>query len=177
VLAAASLLLLIPYISIAEYARLLRRLGATFDQDSFTIFGLLVQAGSPERLARVVALALGIAVLAVAWRRQSFVLFVAAALMLSPIVWLDYYALLAIPLAVVQPRLSVAWLLPILTWGITSGGAGAGHVATTIRVLTIFAVVSVLVARREGAASSRTPPLDGHAAFAGPQPAAAKMRS
>ena len=53
-------------------------------------------------------LAIGIAVLAIAWRRQSFVLFVAAALLLSPIVWLDYYALLAVPLAVVRPRLSVA---------------------------------------------------------------------
>ena len=170
VLAAATLLLLIPFISIAEYARLLRRLGATFDQDSFTIFGLLVQAGSPERLARVVALALAIAVLAIAWRRQSFVLFVAAALMLSPIVWLDYYALLAIPLAVVQPRLSAVWLLPILTFGITSGGAGAGHVSTTIWVLMIFALVTVLAARREGERVQSDSTGHGHAAFAGPRP-------
>ena len=33
--------------------------GATFDQDSFTPFGLLAQAGAPERVARVVALAIG----------------------------------------------------------------------------------------------------------------------
>ena len=40
--------------------------------------------------------------LVVAWRWCSFGLFVAAALLLSPIVWLDYYALTAVPLAVVN---------------------------------------------------------------------------
>ncbi len=38
---AASLLLLLPFISILEYARLLRRLGAAFDQDGYSPFGLL----------------------------------------------------------------------------------------------------------------------------------------
>ena len=46
------------------------------------------------------------------------------------------------PLAVVQPRLSVVWLLPLLTWGITSAGCGVGHVETSLRVLAVFAVVS-----------------------------------
>ena len=154
IIALSTLALLLPFISIVEYAQLLRRLGATFDQDSFTLFGLLVQSGTPDRLARISALALGMVVIALAWRRQSFVLFVAAALLLSPIVWLDYYAVLAIPLAVVQPRLSFAWLLPILTWGITSGGAGAGHVETSIRVLAVFTAVTVLVARSEGRAKT-----------------------
>jgi hypothetical protein len=148
----ATLVLLLPFISLPEYARLLRRLGADFDQDSFTPFGLLVQAGAPERPARVIGYAIAIAVLAIAWRRQSFVLIVAAAILLSPIVWLDYFALIAIPLAVVQPRLSVAWVLPILLWGITSGGAGAGHVEPSIRVLAVFTAVTILVARSEGRA-------------------------
>ena len=113
---------------------------------------MLVQAGAPDRPARVIGFAIAVSVLAIAWRRQSFVLFVAAAILLSPIVWLDYFALLAIPLAVVQPRLSLAWVLPILVWGITSGGAGAGHVEPSIRVLAVFTAVTVLVARSEGRA-------------------------
>lgn len=150
--AAATLLLLLPFITVAEYVRILRRLGAAFDQDAFGPYGLLVQADAPDRVARVAALSIGIAVLALAWRRRSFVLFLAAALLLSPIVWLDYYAVLAVPLAVVRPRLSIAWLLPILTWGVPSSGAGAGNVATSLRVLVIFGIITVLVERGERAA-------------------------
>ena len=120
--ALATLLLVLPFISLPEYARLLRRLGTTFDQDSFSPFGLSRSWGHPIASRTWSQLVIGIVVLAIAWRLQSFVLFVAAALLLSPIVWLDYYAVLAVPLAIVRPRLSVLWLLPLLTWGITSAG-------------------------------------------------------
>ena len=43
--------------------------------------------------------------LVLCWRRASLALAVAAALVLSPIVWIDYFALAAVPLAVVRPRL------------------------------------------------------------------------
>ena len=125
-LAAATLLLVLPFISLPDYAHILRRLGTTFDQDSFSPFGLLAQLGASDRVAHVVAAVIGIVVIAIAWRLQSFALFVAAALLLSPIVWLDYYAILAVPLAIVRPRLSVLWLLPLLTWGITSAGSASG---------------------------------------------------
>jgi hypothetical protein len=148
-LALATLLLVLPFISLPEYARLLRRLGTTFDQDSFSPFGLLAQLGASDRVAHVVAAVIGVVVIAIAWRLQSFVLFVAAALLLSPIVWLDYYAVLAVPLAIVRPRLSVLWLLPLLTWGITSAGIGVGHVETSLRTLAIFSVITVFVVRAE----------------------------
>ena len=80
--------------------------GRTFDQDSYSPFGFLVQIGAPESLARVVSFAIGAALLVGCWRRASLGLAVAAALVLSPIVWLDYYAVAAVPLAVVRPRLS-----------------------------------------------------------------------
>ena len=60
--------------------RILRRLGGDFDQDGFSAYGVLVQAGAPNGLARVVSLAICLALLAVAWRRRSFALFIAAAL-------------------------------------------------------------------------------------------------
>jgi hypothetical protein len=147
--AAVTLLLVLPFISLPEYARLLRRLGRTFDQDSYSPFGLLSQLGASDGVAQAVTIVLGVAVLVIAWRLQSFVLFVAAALMLSPIVWLDYYAVLAVPLAIVRPRLSAIWLLPLLTWGMTSAGYGIGHVETSLRTLAVFGVLTVLVARAE----------------------------
>jgi hypothetical protein len=147
--AAASLLLLLPFIGIIEYVRLLRRLSDAFDQDGYSPYGLLAQAGVPEQVARVIALSVGLAVLVAAWRRCSFGLFVAAALLLSPIVWLDYYALTAVPLAVVRPRFSWVWLVPILTFGLPSAGLGAGDVLRTSWALAVFGVVVGYTAWRE----------------------------
>jgi hypothetical protein len=112
-LAAASLLLIVPFTGIDEYVRLLRNLSETFGEHSYTIYGFLVDAGATESAARIVNLAAGVAVLALAWRRRSFALAIGAALVLSPIVWLHFFALLALPLAVASPRYSWPWLLPI----------------------------------------------------------------
>ena len=40
----------------------------------------------------------------------------AAALALSPIVWLHYFVLLLVPIAVVQPTFAPLWLVPALFW-------------------------------------------------------------
>jgi hypothetical protein len=121
---AVALLLVLPFTGLDEYFRTLLDLGEAFDQDSYSPFGFLVQVGAPEQFARVVSVALGAALLVACWRRASLGLAVAAALVLSPIVWLDYYAV-AIPLAVVGPG-SRVWLAPLATWGLLSAGVGAG---------------------------------------------------
>jgi hypothetical protein len=69
---------------------------------------------------------------------------------LSPIVWLDFYALAAIPLALVRPRLSLVWLLPLLTWGLPSSGIATDPWGVG-RVLVVFAAVFVVAARNESA--------------------------
>ncbi|HET9852373.1 MAG TPA: hypothetical protein VFP56_07700, partial [Candidatus Limnocylindrales bacterium] len=74
---------------------------------------------------------------------------VAAALVLSPIVWLDYYAVAAVPLAVVRPRLSAVWLLPIATWGLLSAGLGAGNGWGSARVLIVFGIVFAVIVHAE----------------------------
>ena len=75
------------------------------------------------------------------WRYRSFALAIAAALVLSPIVWLDYFALAALPLALARPRLSAIWFLPIATWGLEGAGIGIGDVSDIARLLLVFAVV------------------------------------
>ena len=132
-----------------DYAQTLVELGKTFDQDSYSPFGLLVQVGAPETLARAVTWALGLALLVACWRRASLGLAVAAALVLSPIVWLDYYAVAAIPLATVRPRFSWVWLAPLATWGLLSAGVGAGNGWGSARVLIVFGIVFAVVVRGE----------------------------
>ena len=147
--AGASLLLVLPFTSIDDYLRTLVALGKDFDQDSYSPFGFLVQIGVGEMPARVVTYLLGAALLVMCWRRASLGLAVAAALVLSPIVWLDYYAVAAIPLAIVRPRLSAVWFVPLATWGLLSAGIGAGNGWGSARVLIVFAVVFAVVVRAE----------------------------
>jgi hypothetical protein len=48
--------------------------------------------------------------------RRSFSLVLAAALVLSPVVWLHYFALLLVPLAIARPKFGPAWGLPFTFW-------------------------------------------------------------
>ena len=149
VVAGVSLLFVLPFTGLHEYLRTLIELGKDFDQDSYSPFGLLMQVGAPETFARVVTWAIGLALLVACWRRASLGLAVAAALVLSPIVWLDYYAVAAIPLAVVRPRFTWVWLAPIATWGLLSAGVGAGNGWGSARVLIVFGVVFAVIVRGE----------------------------
>ena len=139
--AAVSLLLVLPFVGVDAYVRLLLRLGRAFDQDSYNLYGLLVQGGASDAVARGAMLAFGAGLLAATWRYRSFALAVAAALALSPIVWLDYFALAALPLALARPRLSPIWFLPLATWGLEGAGLGIGDVRDIARLLLVFAFV------------------------------------
>jgi hypothetical protein len=149
-LAAGSLVLLAAYTDPVQYIRVLRELGAAYDQDSYSLYGLIVQLGAPGIAGSLVTLAVGIAFIAIGWQRRSFGLMVGACLVMSPIVWLDYYALLAVPLAIVRPRFGVIWLLPIVTWGIPSAGFGIGDPMHSLRVLLVFSIVLASIVRGEG---------------------------
>jgi hypothetical protein len=74
---------------------------------------------------------------------------IAASLALAPIVWLDYYALAAVPLAIARPRLSVVWFLPLATWGLPSSGIAARELLGVGRVLLVFAIVFFLAVKDE----------------------------
>ena len=87
--------------------------------------------------------------LALTWRRASFALAIAAAFVLSPIVWFDFYALAAIPLAIARPRLSLVWFLPLATWGLPSSGIAADPVWGVGRVLLVYAIVLLVAAQSE----------------------------
>jgi alpha-1,2-mannosyltransferase len=142
VTAAASLLLLLPFTSLTDYARLLRNLGRTFEHDAYTPFALLTDLGVPDTAARVVTIALGLAVLALAWRRRSLGLALAAALVLSPIVWRHFFVLLIVPLALSRPRFDAVWLIPIGLW--LGDGTLNGAPWQTASVLALVTLTFVL---------------------------------
>ena len=158
-LAAASLLLILPFESLADYARLLRNLSDTFDDKSYTPFGFLAEAGLPEGAAKVANYVLGAALLLWAWQRRSFALTIGAALVLSPIVWLHFFVFLALPLAAVAPRFRPIWLLPIVMF--LAPGTENGDPWQSALVLAVAAAVIAFAVRQEsGATEPLRRPLD-----------------
>jgi hypothetical protein len=149
VVAAASLLVIAPLAPLDEYVRTLREVTRTFDQDGYTVYGILTRLGAGEAVARGSTLALGVALLAAIWRTKSFAVAVAAALVLSPIVWLDFYALAAVPLAIARPRLSLVWFVPLATWGMPSSAIDTGVITGGLRTMVLFAFVLWVAAGRD----------------------------
>ena len=159
--AAASLLLLLPFTSIADYVRLLRNLGRTFEHDSYTPFALLTDLGVPDTAARAMTVALGLAVLGLAWRRRSLGLALAAALVLSPIVWRHFFVLLMVPLALSRPRFDAVWLIPIGLW--VGDGTFNGAPWQTASVLGLVALTFALCELRPRMTASPVLPEPAHA--------------
>jgi alpha-1,2-mannosyltransferase len=48
--------------------------------------------------------------------RQAFVLAIALMLVASPLVWIHYFVLLLVPIAIARPRFSGLWVVPVAMW-------------------------------------------------------------
>jgi hypothetical protein len=136
-----------------DYPEILRLLSAALETDSYTPFAVAYDLHAPEPLARAIGFALGAAVLVACWvlgRRgddvRSFTLAIFAALLFTPIIWLHYFALLYVPVAIVHKRLSPLWLVPMGAWFYATG-EGNGTTAQTALVLMNFAVLVALTLR------------------------------
>jgi hypothetical protein len=138
-IAVAGTLAVLPFESLPSYLHLLNRMEKKYGSGSYNLVGLLNQAGlSDRRLVYLVVWSVGLVLLALSVRRRSLTLAIAASLVLSPIVWVHYFVLLAIPLALRWPRFAAAWAIPLFYW--LCPGAGA-HERDIVIGLIIFAVV------------------------------------
>ena len=142
----------IGFAGIGDYPELLRRVSELEEGQGYTVYALALDLGSSEGLARAlwiacaVAALAGIALLARSGdERRAFAVAVAAALACSPIVWLHYFALLLVVVAVAEPRLGPAWFVPLAMYGST----GTLNGTTLQNALTIVAAaLTVAVALR-----------------------------
>ena len=144
---------LIGFAGLGDYPSLLRVLAQSLEHDSYTVFALTSDLGAPDPIARAIGIAIGIATLLGCWilgRRgdesRSFMLAILTALLLTPIVWLHYFTLLLVPIAIVHKRLSLAWALPVLFWLFVQG-SGNGTSLQTAWALGLGALIGALVLR------------------------------
>jgi hypothetical protein len=142
----------IGFAGLADYPELMRRLQDSVGMDSYTLYVVGLDLGLPSPLARFLWLAVGGALLAAVVvlgrrsdERSAFILALAAALALTPIVWLHYFALLLLVVALAQPRLGLLWFLPLGL--LVTPGSGHPSPVETAATLAIAALVIGLALR------------------------------
>jgi hypothetical protein len=161
----AGLLLLswaaIGFAGMADYPDLVRRLEETVGEDSYTLYIVGLDLGLPSAVARAAWLGVGLALLAAVLlvgrrggERSAFVLAIAASLALTPIVWLHYFALLLVAVAVARPRLGFLWFVPLAM--VITPGSGHPTPFETAATLAI-ATATIALALRAIADVARVP--------------------
>jgi hypothetical protein len=123
-------LALIPWAAIGldgltGYPGLLRHLSRDEAISSYSVVALAARVHLPVTVGYVLSFVAAVALLYAAWRVArdkrlsgrdrdvvTLTLAVAAGLAASPIVWVHYFLLLIVPLALARPRLSVLWFVP-----------------------------------------------------------------
>lgn len=144
----------IGFVGLEEYPSLLRRVSDLQGGESYTVYALALDLGAGPDVARALWLLVAGGLLAasvvVARRgdeRKGFVLVVVAVIACSPIVWLHYFALLLVAVAVVEPRLGPAWFIPLAMYA-----SAEAHNGTTFQtaLALVSAAATVAVALRFG---------------------------
>ena len=121
-------LILLPWAAIGftdllQYPALLRRVSGQ-EYGSFSVTALAHASGIGGTFTKMITVAIGASLLAFSVRcarhpgwtprerdRRSLTVILAASLVLSPVVWGDYFVLLLVPVALARPRLSALWLV------------------------------------------------------------------
>jgi alpha-1,2-mannosyltransferase len=141
----------IGFAGLGGYPHLLSVLTKAERGDSYTIPALASAAG--WRTADVLGVAVGVAVLLWAAKvsrrdeRQAFALTVGGLLLLTPIVYMHYFLLLGVPLALYKPRFGWAWAVPLLFW--VGPQVGNGATWQTAAVLTVAAATFAVATRAQ----------------------------
>ena len=157
---------LIGFAGLTGYPALLHRLSENSDEWGFSVYAVALDAGASSFAARALWLAAAAAILAVGVvlarngdRRGSFMILLASAIAFSPIVWLHYFALLVVVVAVAEQQLGLAWFAPLLMWITMDGAAvpaiGNGTPLQTASTIGVAALTVVLALRAHGTGARR----------------------
>jgi hypothetical protein len=87
----------------------------------------------------------------------AFACAIAATLTLTPVLQLNFLALMAVPLAVARPRFSVIWLLPIVLWVCPRDGHGDGLQPFLPAAVVLLLLSAVLARPRYGRGFAEVP--------------------
>ncbi len=118
----------IGFAGLTSYPQLLEVLSRLEQQKSYSAVSVGLALGLSSGEARALAVAAGVVTLLCVVAigrlrredangdRHAFILAIAAAFLLSPIVWTHYLALLVVPIAITRRTLSPLWFVPLAMW-------------------------------------------------------------
>lgn len=146
----------IGFAGMRSYPHLLRVLSRVEEGTSYSPAALLHLSAGAAGVLTVVLGALLVGAVALAARgadgdRRALAIAVVGSLFVTPIVWLHYFLLLLVPIALYRPRLSPLWFAPLLLW-LTPSTHSHGvtwHIALALSVATIVAVRTTAEDRTE----------------------------
>jgi alpha-1,2-mannosyltransferase len=138
---------IIGFAGLADYPSLVRLVERAEGPLSYSVVALLGLSGTASTAATVMLSLAAIAAIWIAARgrdgdRRAFVVAVLASLLATPLVWLHYFLLLFVPIALYRPRLSRIWFVPLLLW-ITPATHSDG---ATWRIAVALGVVAIVTA-------------------------------
>jgi hypothetical protein len=138
---------------LTAYPDLLQRLSDIQSHRSYSFVGVAEELGVGPAVGHVLLFVVGGGLLAgcVLFARRgddarAFTCAVAATLAVSPIVWLHYLVALLVPMAILRPRFTWLWLLPVLLWVSPKPGYAEGPL-TAMPALAAAILVGLLLWR------------------------------
>ena len=142
----------IGFAGFGSYPDLVRRLSDIQAENSYSIVGMVSQAGLDSWVGQALTLVVGgglfwSACFLFARRAddaRAFTCAVGATLAISPIVWLHYLVVLLVPMAILRPRFSALWLLPVLLWVSPKPGYAEGFATFVPAVAAVVLLVALL---------------------------------
>jgi hypothetical protein len=147
-----------------DYTRLSQTIAKMDDDRSYNLIALGLHHGVAHGPAYALQLAaagaVGVACIRAGRRgndRAALILAVAASLLAAPVIWLHYFALLLVPLALGQPRITWAWGLPVLLF------ACPVHEPETWQLVGALAVAAAVIASALRGCGARATLLGGPA--------------
>jgi Glycosyltransferase family 87/Dolichyl-phosphate-mannose-protein mannosyltransferase len=162
----------IGFAGVGDYPGLLHKLANHESTSSYSVVALGVRAHLPVDAARIISVLVALALLAAAaWVARdegcsprerdvaTLTLCLAAALAASPIVWIHYFLLLLVPLALTRPRFSVLWLVPFAYYplGEATWPAGDARKLAIALVATLVLLAPPLLPERRPALRRNAP--------------------
>jgi len=159
------------FAAIDRYGSILSANNHIYSPSGPYVQGLVQQLHESSSLALAAGIAVAAVLLAAAWFAGDlggFTLTACAAVILSPVAWIGYCGLLVIPLAVVWPRWSRAWLLLLgsyISWYYSPLPYRSAALSVCTLIFVLLLVVAVLrESRRRQLSVARVPrPVLAHA--------------
>jgi alpha-1,2-mannosyltransferase len=139
-----------------SYPHLLRVLSRVEEGTSYSPVALLHLSSTAAGLLTVALAGLVVGAVLLAARgadgdRRALAVAVIGSLLVTPIVWLHYFLLLLVPIALYRPRLSPLWFAPILLWATpsTHSHGATWHIALALAVTALVGIRTTAQDRTE----------------------------